>query len=486
MSADVFSDLFDSAPRVGGAEGADLFGAAAEVVRPASPTVYAVGPYGRAQGGELARRAAADRASAWADRDDAAAIAADAWAVAYEPQLEEVEGDLDAAAAARAEWWRAVAGAPDTERMRSASVLRGEVAEVAARALAGAWYAYQQQQAQQQQGHGQGQGDDGDGEGESPADRGARQAALARAVQQAAREAADRAEVARAAGDAIGAGTELPAAELREVVARALRDPRLAAIAAEAGRAARALRSRRAAVVRRVEGRGGVELVGADGIGRLVPAEAAALSGLCGQAQRLLALSRLADRRALAWAPDRRRERARRGPVVVVVDESGSMSDGGRIVAGKGLAIAVAAQARADGRAVLLVGFGAASECRPLLLRPHDRAGRALADWACAQYGGGTAADVPLIRVPRLIDEAHDLRGASDVIVLTDGELSVPPAMAEGWRRWAARDGARLLVVGVGVRSAGGFGPVADRVVLVDDPRDPRIVDSAAGALWGE
>lgn len=262
----------------------------------------------------------------------------------------------------------------------------------------------------------------------------------------------------------------------------AARDRLLAQIVREAGRAARALRSARRAVVRRAEGRGGVELVGPEGLGRLIPVESVALAGIAGESQRLLALARLVDRRALAWAPDRRRERARRGPVVVAVDESGSMA-GDRIVAAKGLALAIAAAAARDRRHVLLVGWGTRHECRALRLRPGEPQIAAVSDWATRQYGGGTECHVPLVEVPRMIAADRDLAGAADVLVITDGQVQVPRDIAAGWSAWAARDGARLILIGVGVDNAGDIARLADHVVYVADPRDPRVVAAAAAAL---
>lgn len=379
------------------------------------------------------------------------------------------------AAAARADWWRALAAAPDTARMRAASVLRGEVADLAARALAAAWAEYAAAEAERR-------GGEGEGEGGDQAAAGERQARAAAAARRAAAAAADAAEIGAAAGDALGAGAALSRTDLAAALRAAASDRLLARIVREAGRAMRALQSARRSVIRRAEGRGGVELVGPEGIGRLIPVEAAALTGAAGDAQRMLALARLVDRRALAWAPDRRRERARRGPVVVAVDESGSMA-GDRVVCAKGLALAVATAAARDRRHVLLVGWGTRDECRALRLRPGEPQVAAISDWATRQYCGGTECHVPLVQVPRMIAADRDLAGAADVLLITDGEVDVPREIAAGWRAWAARDGARLILIGVGVSDAGDIARLADHVAYVADPRDPRVVAAAAAAL---
>ncbi|MCX8005469.1 MAG: hypothetical protein N2688_11015, partial [Burkholderiaceae bacterium] len=180
--------------RIGGGADGGLLDGRAPAEAPQSDTVWRAGALARVRGED----AAAALAGAGVEVSESAC--ADGWKLAYEPSVDEVpESELDDAAAARADWWRRLASSDDVARMRAASVLRGEVAAVAAQALARAWAEYVEAERQQQ--------GDGGGEGEGGgAAAGEREARAAAAVRGAARAAAAAADSARALSDALGCG----------------------------------------------------------------------------------------------------------------------------------------------------------------------------------------------------------------------------------------------------------------------------------------
>lgn len=153
-----------------------------------------------------------------------------------------------------------------------------------------------------------------------------------------------------------------------------------------------------------------VEL-GAD-LNRLLPSELVHI----GQPTECLLFDKLADRKALQYAL-RGQGPAARGPLVIALDESGSMSVT-RQEWSKAAAVALTRMAHADNRKVAIVHFS--TSCRVREIAPGDNEGisNMIAHW----LGGGTDIDLALDNSAAEIEKlaAKGDRGA-DVILVTDG-----------------------------------------------------------------
>jgi hypothetical protein len=467
--------LPDAAPaaEVGAAEGAPA----------ASPTVLAVGRWARLRGD----RAAAEWVEVGApvgELQNAADIAADAIELLTSavPQWADAPADKR-----RAQYWRDLAAAPDVGALRDLCAADPLAADVAAAAIADGWRQWAASNpppADDDKGGDDG-GDDGKGggAGDDPAAAARRALAARRAVERAAADAADAAAFGRLAGTDEGAGGDVDRAAAVAAARAALRHPAVRAVLRRLGELLPAMRSARRA-------RRAVERVPAETVGvtlggdpaRLVPSELAALRH---PVLRRAALLRIAEGRATVW--DRRdRPRADRGPVVVSVDESGSMGEpdnpASELVTAKAIALAVATLAASEGRPCVLASFGCATEWRAIA---SDRRGRfdarALADWLGHAYGGGTDADGPL---SRSIAEAERLAASGHRcahLLISDGQVTASASLVDEYRRRAGSIGLRTVVyLTADARNGCGLGwhAVADDVRYV--PRVAAAAESAA------
>jgi hypothetical protein len=470
-AADIVGTLLpDAAPvdEVGAADGA------APVAQ--SPTVLQVGRWARLRGD----RAAAEWREVGApvgELPNAADVAADAVELLTAPAPQWADCPADRR---RAEYWRDLSGAPDISALRDMCGADPLAADVAAAAIADGWRTWAADNPPP------GDNDKGGGDkggGDDPVTAARRALAARRAVEQAAADAADAAAFGRLAGADEGQGGDVDRAAAIAAARAALRHPAVRAVLRRLGELLPAMRSARRA-------RRAVERVPAETVGvtlgadpsRLVPSELAALRH---SVLRRAALLRLAEGRAVVW--DRRdRPRADRGPVVVSVDESGSMGDPAdprsELVAAKAVALAVATLASSEGRPCVLSSFGSGPEWRAI---SSDRRGRfdprALADWLSRAYGGGTDAIGPLARS---IGEAERLAAAGHRcahLLISDGQVTAASSLVADYKRRAGSIGLRTVVyLTASERSGGGRGwqSVADDVRYV--PRVEAAAEAAA------
>jgi uncharacterized protein with von Willebrand factor type A (vWA) domain len=239
-------------------------------------------------------------------------------------------------------------------------------------------------------------------------------------------------ELARSFTDAVGARGPASAAERVALADRLLASEKLRKLAALAGafrREALAVRKRRIrrspAELHRV-GRGAE-------LSRLLPAE---LSRLGHPAGRLDFLRRLAER-DLAEYELLGAGRGGRGPLVVCVDNSGSMT-GPRELWAKAVTLALLEIARRQNRRAEAILFSSQdaplSRFSLLSKRHHGAGGRRtvdlpeVLDFASAPPRGGTDFEKPLGAALDLL-ETVDLQGG-DVVFVTDGEANVSDEFA--------------------------------------------------------
>jgi uncharacterized protein with von Willebrand factor type A (vWA) domain len=197
-------------------------------------------------------------------------------------------------------------------------------------------------------------------------------------------------------------------------------------------------------------------------LARLLPHE---LAQLAVPELELATLRRLVERQCLC-REHRGVEPVGKGPVVVVLDESGSMR-GDKIHTGKALALALAWVAGRQRRWCALVAFAGTSEGRVLALPPGRWDEAALADWLTSFLGGGTTCEVPLVELPgRYWRELRCPRGKTDMICITDAQLVVPPAVRDTFLAWKAQEQARLISIVI-ESQPGDLAGVSDEIHLV-------------------
>ena len=265
--------------------------------------------------------------------------------------------------------------------------------------------------------------------------------AVGRAVAEAGKEVGELHEATAALGMGPGSpGSNDPRA-VAELFRRVRGDPALRRICELAGRFRRVAQSKqRMKTTHGLDDVVGVE-PGGD-VGRLLPAE---LAKLMLPELELDTLRRIAEREALC-REHHAVEPVGKGPVIVCLDESGSMS-GTKIHTAKALALALAWIARQQRRWCALVAYSGDSGERLLPLPPGRWDESRLADWLAAFIGHGSDIDVPVREMPRMYRELKAPTGVTDLVFVTDARCRLPAEIKNCFLEWKRAAHARLVTL---------------------------------------
>jgi uncharacterized protein with von Willebrand factor type A (vWA) domain len=135
-----------------------------------------------------------------------------------------------------------------------------------------------------------------------------------------------------------------------------------------------------------------------------------------------------------------------RGPIIIVLDESGSMV-GERNHAAKALALALAWIARQQKRWCALIAYSGDSGERilPLPLGKWDEV--ALMDWLESFIGMGSDLDVPVREMPKFYESLNAPKGKTDLIFLTDAACNISAKLAKTFIDWKKSVQAKLITL---------------------------------------
>jgi len=285
--------------------------------------------------------------------------------------------------------------------------------------------------------------------------------AVAQALQAATAEVDEMEEVARGMGLGQGEYGQQDAAEVARVFKRVRQSPVLKRICELAGKFRRLAQSKqRQKVQHGYDEVIGVELAG--DVARLLPVE---LASLADEDLELDTMRRLVERQTFC-REYRGSEKVGKGPIVVCVDESGSMK-GEPVAHAKAFALAMAWIAKRQGRWCALVGYSGGSVGTKCVLKPGAWNDGELLTWLQHFYGGGTTMDVPLHELPnRYWQEMGAPKGKTDVILITDGIVNVSESMQQSYKQWAKREKVRTISL-ILESQAGDLARVSDEVHLI-------------------
>lgn len=474
---------------------AEVFTGEADGVKavPPSPTVLEIDGWSRRKGAELVEQSEEIRGAAklpeqvpanpWSNETERywADAVADFHAAAFEVEVNTAANPADKL---RAEYITELMQTTDFQSVRAQTVLNPVAAEVAAVAFA-AQFAGRVAEEKKAKNAPPPPGKGGKGGGKvvappTPFDAEiATMRAAARAVaaaKQAVDEAADAAAMC-GLGDG-DAGTKRDLKRIAGVHKRVSKSPRLKKIAEMAGKFRRLAASKQRQKVHH----GVDEVVGVtlgDEIGRLLPVE---LLKLVDADMELDTMRRLTERQTMTREV-RATEPVGKGPIVVTVDESGSMDSNDKIETAKGLALALAWIARKQKRWCVLVGFSGGKEGTYCVLNPKSGSNneQELLDWLEHFYGGGTTLDVPLDMVPAKWDEfvaAGMLRGKTDCVMITDGLVNIPADIKARFLDFKVREKVKLTTICV----EGSPGQIAE---VADEVHEIPALDTGAEAVGG-
>ncbi len=265
-------------------------------------------------------------------------------------------------------------------------------------------------------------------------------------------------------GDGGDSGMRIPPKAVSALFNRVKGDPHLRRICELAGRFRRLAQGKQ----RNKLGHGYDDMVGVEpggDVGRLVASELAALAtdGLADEVAIRLVENRAVCREHKGMEP------VGKGPIVVTVDESGSMA-GEPVYTAKALALAMAMIARQQKRWCCLVGFSGGTKGNFCVLPPGRWDESALCDWLVHFYGNGTTLDVPVEVVPaqwpKLVESGMK-RGACDMIMVTDALVTLPKGLEESFLAFKKRESVKLYAMVLNAKP-GDLARIADEVYEVE------------------
>jgi len=335
----------------------------------------------------------------------------DAFTVVFEPAIE-LEASASPAATA---WFLDFMACDESRKLRRSTLMDHDLSELAAWQIARQYHEYIAKASE-----------DAGTEDESIVEGGKR----ARSVREAARDAASDVETMECvqAGMNQGEGMAISRKELAQAFHRAKQSSRLMGILKSAGRMMQYAKARRKERIPGVDDVSGVTMGG--DISSILASEFMLLGD---DILELDLMWRIVNRQVLQL--ERTREvRVGRGPVVVVLDESGSMQ-GENIIDAKAFALTMAWLAKVDQRWISLVGFSSSGQTNYLTMPPESWCQASLLDWMDHFYGGGTDFGV-LGEVSRRWQQMGCPEGKTDVIFITDAQAEFGAPLVRDFNAW--------------------------------------------------
>ena len=372
-------------------------------------------------------------------------MAADFMAAAWEPRPELAENPLDTR---RHHFIESLMQTPEYEKLHRITMLDDITSEMAAINFARQWFALTEQ--------------------DEPEDELERDSQALQAATQACKQAKEEVDSVEDTRKALGIGkggegeSSLSVREIRELFEQVRDNSSLRRIMELAGRYRRLAQS----LQRNKVTHGHDEVVGIEfgnDLSRIVPSE---LLMLADDDLELEFFRRFAEN-ALMLRDMRSTASEVSGPIVIIVDESGSMN-GERIAHAKAMALSILWVAEHQKRWACLVGFSEEDHCNILTVPPGKRDINALMQWLEHFYGQGTSPVAPLVTIPNKWSELGCPRGRTDIITITDACIRVPDAMSQRYNAWRAAEQVKTNTIVIG-DDIGDMASVSDRWWSIDE-----------------
>lgn len=288
--------------------------------------------------------------------------------------------------------------------------------------------------------------------------------AINQGLQAANQQVGDYEDACRAFGTGKGGGGQMDTKALSDLFRRVRTNDGLARICQLAGR----YRRRGQSMQRRKVKHGRDDVVGtvlSGDVSRAVPSE---LLAFVVPELRPLAYAKMADGSLLS-RDYRGVERVAKGPVMIFLDESGSMH-GEPSYHAKAFALTMAWIAQHQKRWCTLVAFSGSADVKDLravVLEPGKWKNEDLFAWLEQFDGGGTTLDwLRGESMTEMFAAAGATKGKTDVVVVTDAEVSASAAVIESCRKWKAEYQAKIIGLVIGCQDAGSLGMMADKVFV--------------------
>jgi uncharacterized protein with von Willebrand factor type A (vWA) domain len=372
---------------------------------------------------------------------DSVAEAADFHALAFEPEPELAENCEDKH---RAQYVQALLENPNYQAVHTETMCDDVASEMAAVGFTEQWAVYIKEvnERKPQEGDPNGGGGGGGGGKQDLKDRLAAARAANQACKNAAKDVNDLRDAQQGFGLEQGTGAQLSKDKLKAAFQRVRKSDRLKKVCERAGRFRRFAQSRQ-----RIKTKHGIDdVVGVviDGdLGRVLPHELAKIGD---EDLELDFLRRLVERQVFCREWHGVTTKAK-GPIVLWVDESGSM-EGERIADAKAIALAMAWIAQHQKRYCCLIGFAGTNQVRPLIIKPGENKGAELMDWVEQFFNGGT--DIPIEWTMKEWEKLGCPKGKTDLVCITDGITCVDESTGARFQAWKQAEQVSLTTIVIG------------------------------------
>ena len=161
-------------------------------------------------------------------------------------------------------------------------------------------------------------------------------------------------------------------------------------------------------------------------------------------------------------------EKEAKGPIVVVIDESGSMG-GEPINNAKAMAMAMLWIAQHQKRPAAIVSFADGDSHRKLVINPEKPEPEKLIEWLGGFLNGGTDPYIPFEWVPQNWETTLQApKGKADMILITDAAIHIPESTVESFKKWKEESMVKLYSIVIS-SEAGSVEPLSDRTWVVNN-----------------
>lgn len=205
-------------------------------------------------------------------------------------------------------------------------------------------------------------------------------------------------------------------------------------------------------------------------LARLLPSELSALAS-SKRALRLLTLSKIAERKALVYAT-RTREEEVSGPIIVLLDCSGSMG-GSKIEMAQAVALTLLSLAAREKRACVIAMFDDSVFRSATLERGADIESIISAVNMYVGPSGGTEFEAALGFARQQIEQ-NKVAKKADIIMVTDGICYLTPEFEDAFSKFLKKTGTSLFGIGIlttGIASS--LGGIASSLVEIHNLNEP-------------
>lgn len=344
--------------------------------------------------------------------------------------------------AEKSAWFKQLLDTPEYHALHNQTCLVDWLSDLACKSIADQWSEYAKTLPEPQPGD-PAPGSDAEDIGKVVKRIASTQKAAKQAAE-VAQEAADSAEaMGLSAGNGAGDGGSINEAAITSTFQQVRHNERLRHIIQLAGRNIRFA----AAMQRRKVKHGADDVVGvevSDDLERVLPSE---LLGLHVPELRLETLRKIAEGEVFCQQY-RGIEKVGKGPIVVLVDESGSMEMKDRIIQAKAMALTMGWIARHQKRWIAFASFSGESSHHAFAMPPRSWNQQSLMEWLNHFYNGGTSLNalcnvLPTMWWPQFIQQGMP-QGKTDVLLITDGIVPVSEHHKQQFLAWKQQSQAKL------------------------------------------